>query len=1116
MVGETIYRYRAQDRLSLSIYLGFSLLESERLLPPPDALTAAMAALTPYETLGLGLDQGLPKPRGEFLAAAQAWAPTGAEERAVTVSFEVGRLRRDFLVLGAQTAGSLKPGPPAPFQSLPLAWAHTAHDPVWNPAGLKPGSASEPGGPPLWGPRVTEADHDRTGRLTQASWSPQGPASPLPLPAVPGRLKDLGSYDQAWLVQASPGLPADFNWSFANLAQPAQRLPTGYFQGDERIRVANAHPIHHVFDVKLPGYRPEVALWPSQASQPGEYWALQPVLDTIWLFPDSAAGLMIWRAQAQVRDFLASNLGEILVTLAPPRAEPWSALPALAAAREGDWPAVPLAATTPDLVSPWTPEEPEPPAKPAAPDQASDPSWGAPDLPGPASPGANLTALTALTAPTVAAATGAAVSPQAQVAALMADSRQTLIESLPAVNQTLREAGLAELTPESLEPYLAREEKRLTQALSQVATQRPHQPQDELTASFRALGLEPARAAGLAQAVDLPLPEAAAFPSPAAFEAAMNEYGQKWASLMGLPAAAGLAQAQKMTALSQILPNPTPQALSAITGLPPTTLSQLGLGQSQPADLLGPAQAEAVQAEFAQALKGLGLSPEASSQMLATLTEYEMALEREPGFNLAQREKLTLGLGQKMEAALNLAPGQITSLTQKNFQLIRQTFYGSDELGSSLTALAGVWPELARTRPALDQIRLDPALRLNSLQEIGQAAGLVDPELLAKLSQLDPWNEAPPAPPEPERAAAPPRPARESPKTLWEPGPSQIFLTRAEVELALHGAEFRAQPTWAAIWPGATLVDLNLRDLDFSGLDLRGADFSGSDLQGASLAGANCQRAAFEGANLTGCHLTGAQLAKAKMGSVKCQGQDLRSVSLTEADLTEADLTETSLAGALADGANFAGAIVSGQFQGAALRAARFSDNNLDGADFSGAILDWAWLERVSLRRARLTEVAMRETTFSEVVAVRADFQGAHGRGARFLPGCDLSQADFRSASLREANFQGTILTGINLSGARATGLRAEFLSLAGARLQGADLRGASFFGSDLSRADLTGSNLLGAILGASDLRGANLADCSLYGADLYQSRLDQSSILTGADLNNTCLKIESAGLKAV
>jgi uncharacterized protein YjbI with pentapeptide repeats len=709
------------------------------------------------------------------------------------------------------------------------------------------------------------------------------------------------------------------------------------------------------------------------------------------------------------------------------------------------------------------------------------------------------------------------LAPKEAAAAIMADSRKLLAEELPTINSLFREYNLPEVTLASFEPHLEQEEKNLTEALTRSQNAPgPLSADEDLAASLKTAGYSPERIQATLKAVDLPLPKASAFPNPALWEAALSDYGRKWAGLLGLPASLGLEKAKAFKAAATLNANPGDSgALASLMGLNSVNLEA---NLPSPTRLLDPGAQE--KAEFTEALQGLGLEPEKGEKLFHNLTSLEEKFALNEAPTLAAQEKLTLAMGQELEAAFSLPPGSLGASIQKNYLTIRKSFYGSPELGASLTALAAVIPGLKQSLSLIDEIRLDPKLPHKSLTAIAQKAGIMDPKILKRVSELDilnPISEISKTPEPPTEALLMDQESIVPPRDpVFTPQPSQFFQSRNEVVLTLETPSFRNLPHWGQIFVGAILTGINLDGLDFSGLDLSGADFSETSLNGANLTGVNGQGASFAGANFNGAILTGAIFTQGLFTRAIIQNQDLSSVGLTGSDFTEADLTGSILDRVVANGADFSGALLSGRFRGASLIQARFADQNLDKADFSGALLDGAVLTAVSLNQADFSAASLFETAFSQVKAHRTDFRAIRGHGIRFLLDSDLTKASFREATLFGASFQGTVLVGVDFRGSRAPGLEAAFLDLSQASFVGAYLREASFFGATLRGADFAGADLLRAKLGSADLRGGSFSGASLYGADLYRVRVDDQTSFLGADLNDTCLKIASFGLKAV
>ena len=94
------------------------------------------------------------------------------------------------------------------------------------------------------------------------------PAGLGPLsPAWKARHLHAGTYDQAWLDDRHPLLPADFDDRFSQCA-PADQVVTPWLRGTERFELVNLHADHARLTGTLPGIMPGLAI--QRRGQPAE------------------------------------------------------------------------------------------------------------------------------------------------------------------------------------------------------------------------------------------------------------------------------------------------------------------------------------------------------------------------------------------------------------------------------------------------------------------------------------------------------------------------------------------------------------------------------------------------------------------------------------------------------------------------------------------------------------------------------------------------------------------------------------------------------------------------------------------------------------------------------
>ena len=118
------------------------------------------------------------------------------------------------------------------------------------------------------------------------------------------RLSLAGTYDQAYIETIMPGLPNDIDWSYYNDAAEDQWL-NGHFKGNEQFSITNMHAEHATLSGTLPPIygrafiNQSVPVRDEQQKLTGDYQTefteIKTKLDTLWLFPNAAIGVMIYR-----------------------------------------------------------------------------------------------------------------------------------------------------------------------------------------------------------------------------------------------------------------------------------------------------------------------------------------------------------------------------------------------------------------------------------------------------------------------------------------------------------------------------------------------------------------------------------------------------------------------------------------------------------------------------------------------------------------------------------------------------------------------------------------------------------------------------------------------------
>ncbi len=187
----------------------------------------------------VGVDEGLPKPRGEVLVFGKAFAPGGKPRTVFRVRVRVGDIDKALFVVGKRHWVHGAPSDAEPLTELALGWDKAFGGPSFlqNPLGMGVAPVE------IDGKQVHQLPHLEDPDALMKS--PKDRPTPMALgpidPAWPQRMGKLGTYDAKWLEEDFPGFARDLDPDYFMLASDDQRLPA-YFQGGEPIEIENLHP----------------------------------------------------------------------------------------------------------------------------------------------------------------------------------------------------------------------------------------------------------------------------------------------------------------------------------------------------------------------------------------------------------------------------------------------------------------------------------------------------------------------------------------------------------------------------------------------------------------------------------------------------------------------------------------------------------------------------------------------------------------------------------------------------------------------------------------------------------------------------------------------------------
>jgi hypothetical protein len=266
------------------------------------------------------------KPKCDVILNGSAYAPGGRPSESVPVSLQVGSLSKSFNVVGnrawVKDVFSWRATRPVPFVKMAISYANAfggrdLTDPDekkhrWygsNHAGV--GFHSN-----LYPPLVEGKLLPNTEEIAKPVLKPDGQYVPMAFgPLGRGwepRYRLAGTYDQKWLDDVCPFLPADFKNEYYQCTPPGQQMP--HPKGGEEVVLVNLTPQGRTA-FKLPSLEMPVTVFLKK----GPEVSSSAAADTLTLEPDFGRFTVVWRMSYPIR----SNLFEIGDIFVGPMSRGW-------------------------------------------------------------------------------------------------------------------------------------------------------------------------------------------------------------------------------------------------------------------------------------------------------------------------------------------------------------------------------------------------------------------------------------------------------------------------------------------------------------------------------------------------------------------------------------------------------------------------------------------------------------------------------------------------------------------------------------------------------------------------------------------------------------------------
>ncbi len=914
-----IFGYGGRYFLSATALLGFPLTSPEILLPEDELWSRAADSLSRGEVI----DLGMPKPQGEVLVSGRCFSHDGTPMEATTAAFSVGEIEKKLVVIGDRfwiDGASSRHSAPIPFTSMPLAWERSFGGPHYgpNPVGRGIGAQKDKDGVTVYPlPNLEDPRHPvahPADRPAPAGFGPLGIS-------WPDRLRNLGAFDDAWRQQAWPGFPADFDFSYFNVA-PKDQQQKGFFRGDETFYTLHMTEKEPRRQGCLPGLR--VRLFAMRKGTGDRRWLESKTgLDTVWLFPAVDLGVLIWHGTWETGDDEGSDVEEIMAVREPIAAAPGDAAGHEWRLRQGRKETEPSALL-----------RQEAPAAPAA----------RPMMPGedPVAPG---TAAAAAAAAAAAIAAAPAVFAWKAMAPPYPPSREMAPElgGLPNQERMPPPGATEEEIVSYYEELVARQNERLREWLQSIGIDPDNPPplpepspdmaksslfvdappaeataeeitsfyenaakrgKDRLEEFLRSMGMDPDAAPPLPE----PPPKAAVAELIAGLTAMPGNNGGLIAALKEME---GRRQAMEdeMSALA------AQAAQGDQAPAPRRTPPEAAAGESQ--DEMHTATAEKRIEEIKRRLmenrdlSGLDLSGLDLGSLF--LSGADLTGAKLEGANLAGQDLAGVVLTGALLSGATLSRANLSGVVMKGANAARTKFAAADLRGADLSGMdlhGADFSGADLSGADLSGSDLSGAILSQARGKKVQAAGALF--IGADLSGAD-FSHA--------VFTAVDLSEANLVKAVFDGADlSAVWFSDADASGAnLQGATLTAaKGEGKAVFRNARLSGAKLVNAYFEDADFSAADFSAADLTGATLTRCLMEQANLAAARAREADFTKSDLSGAKMGGINLMEGSLRKAGLTGVDLRQAnlfaaDFFKSKLGGARLEGANIKRTLLAGE-----------------------------------------------------------------------------------------------------------------------------------------------------------------------------------------------------------
>jgi hypothetical protein len=246
----------------------------------------------------------------DVLLNGHAYAPGGQPTERVTVGLRIGGWSKSFSVVGHRVwfmAGGPRATAPEPFTKMPISYDRAfggmdlRHEDSAQHGTFMANPAGRGFHKHLRQEWLEGSALPNTEEIAAEVKRPDGHYRPMSFGVIgrhwAPRVRLAGTYDQHWLDEVAPFLPADFDTRYYQAAPPDQQLALPL--GEQSVSLHNLTPDGHR-QFTLPHFEAPIYIFPKRA----EREELLAPLDTLVIEPDLEHVTMTWRVARSLRKSL--------------------------------------------------------------------------------------------------------------------------------------------------------------------------------------------------------------------------------------------------------------------------------------------------------------------------------------------------------------------------------------------------------------------------------------------------------------------------------------------------------------------------------------------------------------------------------------------------------------------------------------------------------------------------------------------------------------------------------------------------------------------------------------------------------------------------------------------